>query len=137
MLAELVEQALKSGRRVRFRATGGSMRPSIREGDLLTVAPARAEELTIGDIVLSRAGEKLTAHRLVEIIGAGSPGGSPDGSGRFVCRGDAACNPDRPLAPSQVLGKVVAVEVCRGRRLLSILRRFSRGRVSGGCPSGR
>ncbi len=137
MLAELVEEALKSGRRVRFRATGESMRPSIRDGDLITVAPARPEELTIGDIVLSRVGEKLTAHRLVELAGVDPPPGRTHGSCRLICRGDAAGAPDPPLEPSQVLGKVVAVEAAWGRRFLSIFRHFFGRWILGAFSSGR
>ncbi len=127
MLDELVEEALKSGRRVRFRATGESMRPAIREGDILLVAPARPEELAPGDIVLSRVGRKLTAHRLVEVLRAEAPEGREGGVLRVVCRGDAVSAPDLPLEGSRVLGKIVAVESSWVNRLRNRLaRRFRR-----------
>jgi len=137
VLDELVEEALKSGRRVRFRATGGSMRPAIREGDILVVAPARPDELAPGDIVLSRVGRKLTAHRLVEVTRAGVPGGQAVAPFRVVCRGDAACGPDLPLDPSHILGKVIAVEAPVCRRRWGMIRRFFKRRISAGRSSGR
>ncbi|MEJ5359476.1 MAG: hypothetical protein WHT06_12475 [Desulfobacterales bacterium] len=109
MLAELVEEALKSGRRVRFRASGASMRPAIRGGDLITVAPVPIEDLAVGDIVLSRVGPKLTAHRIVAIERLPSSGGGPP-SPRFLLRGDAAAVDDLPLPAERVIGRVVAVE---------------------------
>ena len=109
VLDELVEEALKSGRRVRFRATGGSMRPAIREGDILVVAPARPDELAPGDIVLSRVGRKLTAHRLVAIERPRSPGGEPLPC-RFLLREDASAVDDLPLPAERVIGRVVEVE---------------------------
>lgn len=137
MLDELVEEALKSGRRVRFRATGGSMRPAIREGDILLVAPARPEELAPGDIVLSRVGRKLTAHRLVEVLRAQAPEGREGGVLRVVCRGDAVSAPDLPLAPSHILGRVIAVEASTLRRRLRMIFRLFQRRISGGRASGR
>jgi len=65
MLEALITDCLKNGRAVRFRAPGRSMHPTIRENETVVVAPAAPAWLSIGDIVLSRCGEKITAHRLV------------------------------------------------------------------------
>lgn len=137
MLDALVEEVLKSGRRVRFRATGGSMRPSIREGDILVVAPTRPDALSPGDIVFSRVGRKLTAHRLVKVIRADAPEGRAGAPFRVVCRGDAACAPDLPLDPSQILGKVIAVEASVCRRRWGMIRRFFKRIILDRWPSGR
>jgi hypothetical protein len=119
MLESLITDCLKNGRAVRFRAPGRSMHPTIRENEALVVAPAAPAWLALGDIVLSRCGEKITAHRLVwidaETAAEDSPGG-PDGRPMFILRGDACSACDPPIHESQILGKVVAVER-KGRML--------------------
>jgi hypothetical protein len=113
MLEALITDCLKNGRAVRFRAPGRSMHPTIRENETLVVAPAAPAWLSVGDIVLSRCGEKITAHRLVwvdaETAVADTPGG-PEGRPVFILRGDACSTYDPPVPADQILGKVVAVE---------------------------
>jgi len=117
MFATLIDDCLKNGHAVRFRAPGRSMHPTIRENEALVVAPIPLPGLSIGDIVLSRCGEKITAHRLVAIdaptAAVQMPGG-PEVRPMFILRGDACAACDPPLAADQILGKVVAVER-RGR----------------------
>ena len=117
MLESLITDCLKNGRTERFRAPGRSMHPTIRENEALVVAPAAPAWLALGDIVLSRCGEKITAHRLVwidaETAAPEAPGG-PDGRPMFILRGDACRRCDPPVPAHQILGKVVAVER-RGR----------------------
>lgn len=119
MLEALITDCLKNGRAVRFRAPGRSMHPTIRENETVVVAPAAPAWLSIGDIVLSRCGEKITAHRLVwvdaETAAAGTSSQS-DGRPMFILRGDACSSCDPPVPADQVLGKVVAVER-KGRML--------------------
>lgn len=113
MLSSLITDCLRNGRAVRFRAPGRSMHPTIRENETLVVAPAAAAWLSIGDIVLGRCGDKITAHRLVwidvEAAAEGAPG-VPKGRSAFILRGDACSACDAPIPESQILGKVVAVE---------------------------
>src|SRR5512137_1251188 len=113
MLETLITDSLKNGRAVRFRAPGGSMHPTIRENETLVVAPAAPAWLSVGDIVLSRCGEKITAHRLVWIdaeTAAEETSGGPEDQPIFILRGDACRTCDPPVPADQVLGKVVAVE---------------------------
>ena len=117
MLPALISDCIKHGRTVRFRAPGRSMHPTIRENETLIVEPASIEALAVGDIVLSRSGEKLTAHRLIGIdhepAGASRP--AAERRPRFITRGDACSVCDPPEGAEHLLGKVVAVER-RGRR---------------------
>jgi hypothetical protein len=110
MLPALITDCLKNGRAVRFRAPGRSMHPTIRENEALVVAPAAPAWLALGDIVLSRCGEKITAHRLVWIDAETAAPGAPEGRPVFILRGDACRTCDPPVAAHQILGKVVAVE---------------------------
>ena len=110
---ETVAALLSEGHAARFRATGDSMYPTLRDGDALTVLPVHVDDLRRGDIVLTQDGTRVTAHR-IRSLGAA-----------IVTRGDNSDEDDAPLAPSQVLGKVVAAD--RNGELV----RLGRGWVAG------
>jgi len=79
---------------------GSSMGPSIREGDRLRVKSIRVGGLPRpGEVVLRMAGNRLVAHRLVEIRG-----------GSAVTRGDACRASDSPVPAESLLGRVVEVK---------------------------
>ncbi|MGH9143689.1 MAG: S24/S26 family peptidase [Thermoanaerobaculia bacterium] len=91
---------LAAGHAARFRAAGDSMYPAIRNGDLLEIVRCEASELRRGDVVLAATGRGLTAHRIVRI-------GEHDGAPRITTRGDNALRCDPPIAPDDILGRVV------------------------------
>jgi signal peptidase I len=103
-LAVLSSELLKTGYRIRFRASGKSMQPTIREGEVISVAPVHPLRVKRGDIVLYRVRGKVIAHRVIAVDKqvAKSP--------VFILRGDAAATCDPPVAAAQVLGLVVATE---------------------------
>ena len=109
-LLNVSARLLDQGYSVRFSAPGTSMGPTIRDGEPITVAPAEPSEITLGDIVAYRNGHGLVAHRVVRIERRDQAGGG------FVLRGDSATTCDAPVAPEQILGKVISVER-RGRQL--------------------
>jgi signal peptidase I len=117
--ADVSSDLLAEGYAVRFRAGGGSMRPAIGDGDVITVTPLASGSLTPGRVIVYRDRDRLFAHRIVAVA-------SDHASGAFlVVRGDAAPHFDPPVAPSQVLGEVVAVRRwCGGVR--SLISRFWR-----------
>jgi hypothetical protein len=101
---QLLEDLLLRGYPVRFRADGRSMDPAIRDGEVITVEPLGGLPVRIGEVVLYRHGRAAIAHRVVRVRSS---------AGRIVelrLRGDAAGACDAPVAPGQVLGRVVAVE---------------------------
>jgi signal peptidase I len=107
---DIVTDLLRHGHRVRFRAKGGSMHPTIREGEPITVAPARPAAIRRGDVILYRSVRGVIAHRVASVARR------PDGTRLFVPRGDASATCDEPVGESAVLGAVTAVE--RGGRAL-------------------
>lgn len=118
--AEVIADLLQRGHAVEFRVRGDSMHPSIREHDLVHVAPS--QEVRVNDVVLTLAGRGLTAHRVIAVDGA-----------TIVTRGDNSRDADRALQRDRVLGKVVWVERNGARRapfregvLLRWLRRLRR-----------
>jgi hypothetical protein len=90
---------LKSGRGVRLRATGQSMKPLLPPGCLLRIEPM-TEPPEMGDIVLYQSeGGRLVSHRVIALTSEG-----------IQTKGDAFVSADGAVGLSQVLGKVVAVE---------------------------
>jgi hypothetical protein len=85
----------------RFQAKGRSMLPSIADGEILHVCPARGRRVRPGDIVLFSCGSKLKAHRVVRKF-----------VNSFIAAGDAGreCDPEIPL--SRIVG-IVAGKECK------------------------
>lgn len=105
----VMTRLLGDGQSVRFRAHGGSMYPTISDGELVTVAPAAPPHLTPGDIILFETSSGVIMHRIVSMTGAG-----PDL--RYVCCGDASVMDDAPITAEAVLGRVVEIEQGGRRR---------------------
>jgi hypothetical protein len=101
---QVVEELLREGHPVRFSAPGWSMHPTIRHGEIITVAPLGRSPVRAGDVVLYRRGRAAIAHRVIRVRSAAGR------SAGFVLRGDAAHCCDRPIALGQVLGRVLSVE---------------------------
>jgi len=106
LLLDLTTELLRQGTTVRFRPSGRSMYPSIREGELVTVEPVVASEVTLGDIVLYRSERGLIAHRVV----GSSPSQSSALSPHYILQGDSSLCCDEPVGAERILGRVVGVE---------------------------
>jgi len=100
-LPEISDLLLRAGF-FRFRVASWSMYPTLWKGDQLTVEPASATGLRVGDVILFHQRGQLICHRVVALDTAG-PGV------RIVTKGDAAAACDTPLHPDDVLGRVVRV----------------------------
>lgn len=92
--ADVIADLLARGHHVRFRATGHSMHPIIRNGDYLLVSPST--QCACGDVVLTLSPRGLTAHRVVRIA-----------DGVVITRGDNAPGEDEV---GRVLGVVTHIE---------------------------
>ena len=100
----IANSLLSGGLSVRFRAGGHSMGSAVRDGEHVTVAPAAARDVQIGDIVLCETWRGPLAHRVQRIERAAL------GAVRFVLRGDASLEDDSPVVAAQVRGRLVSVE---------------------------
>ena len=99
----LADEVLSKGDTLRFRASGVSMQPFIRDGDILEIQPNGSELSRTTDIVLCKTPKgNLVAHRIVGI----KPG---EGCGKLIIQGDALGQPDGNIDQGEVLGRVVAV----------------------------
>ena len=140
ILLDLTTELLSQGTTVRFRPSGRSMYPSIREGELITVEPVVASDVTLGDIVLYRSQRGLIAHRVVGT----SPTQSSVLSPHYFLRGDASLSRDETVTPEQILGRVVGVErdgrsvalASRGAKLWHKARRLASGLKGWMYPGG-
>ncbi len=95
----LAADILQGDRRLRFKAHGSSMRPFIRDGDLVEVQRIAACELERGDVALCRLEDgRLVVHR---VIWAGPQ--------EVLVQGDAFARPDGLVAHHAVLGQVMVV----------------------------
>ena len=102
--SRLSAELLSLGLGVRFRAPGTSMHPTIRHDDVITVEPIEPNTLKRGDIILYRFKSGFIAHRIVNIEEGNDSGLT------FILRGDASTTCDGPVAPEQILGKIVCLE---------------------------
>jgi hypothetical protein len=104
LFTHVVDSLLADGLHVRFRAAGRSMRPTVRDGECLVVAPVVPREVVRGDVVLCQTWRGPVAHRVVAVERDAS------GVSRLVLRGDASLEPDRPLPATSLRARVIGVE---------------------------
>lgn len=102
--AELAREILSKGGSLRFRARGLSMRPTIRDGDMLVIEPVdEMSESRLGDILLYQFERQLLVHRVVRKK-------RYEDQPNLLIQGDAVLQPDGWVNPHQVLGRVSQVE---------------------------
>lgn len=94
---KLRTSALVRGRPVEFKARGGSMTPTIVDGDSILICPNT--KLQVGDIVLMRFDHGYIAHRLVKISGE-----------MVITKGDFMTSEDPPAGIEDVMGNVVLIK---------------------------
>lgn len=107
-LADLMRAVLAKGRPFRFRASGWSMLPFIRDGDVLTVAPLAGPAPRLGEVVafVRPRTRKLVVHRIIGRRGATS-----------IIQGDSVPDHrDGPVSDGDMIGRVTRVER-NGRRV--------------------
>jgi hypothetical protein len=100
-----------------FRACGQSMHPSIRDGESVIVGPMNPDRIVRGDVLLCRHGDRVLAHRVVDLSGTGED--------RILrLRGDAKRDCDGPVVASMVIGRVESVR--RDGRTIALSGRWAR-----------
>ena len=95
----LVAVLLKDGLSVEIRATGSSMSPFIRPGDVVVLDPLGRLAPRTGEVVgFLRGPSRLAIHRVVA-----------KQAGVLVMRGDGASVDDGPVLPGDIVGRVRSV----------------------------
>lgn len=102
---EQVEAEIAAGRRVEIRVHGYSMQPLLRnERDRVVLAPADAERLAVGTIVLFRYRGRHILHRIVRREGD-----------RFTLAGDGNYATTEHCTSRDIVAVAQAVVRCSGR----------------------
>jgi signal peptidase I len=98
--AELMASVLHTGTPFRFQASGSSMDPFIKNGDVITVTPSSGKRARTGDVVafLQPQG-RLAVHRVIR-----------NSKGRLLVKGDNSPQPDGWIGLAEVLGSVTRIE---------------------------
>jgi signal peptidase I len=104
LFMSLVVRLLQDGHGARFCAVGTSMAPAIQDGDVITVEPIDRTTVQAGDIILYHHRERPVVHRVAQVRQ------NTEGRTVIVVRGDGKAADDAPIEPSQILGKIVAIE---------------------------
>ena len=97
-----MSDVLRQCGRVRFRALGSSMLPAIRPGDVLCIEQCTPGAARPGDVLLTRHGERVLAHRLLRKERRA-------GEDLLVTRGDALWHADPSQPASMLLGRVTGI----------------------------
>ncbi len=108
----IAKQILAAGHRLRFQASGVSMRPFILSGDIIEVAPLVGTNVKRGDVLLVETGDdRLLAHRLIKIDRTGGISG-------YLLKGDSSELPNELFRIENILGRVEVVQ--RGSLTISL-----------------
>jgi phage repressor protein C with HTH and peptisase S24 domain len=116
--SQLLREILKSSGQAKLPVTGTSMLSSIWPGDVLEVSRQNATDICPGEVVLFERDGRLLAHRVVEKVGG------PERS-FLITQGDRQREPELPVSPEELLGRVTAI-VRGGRRIEPRLTRWGR-----------
>lgn len=110
--AALAAELLGAGRAIRFSARGSSMSPFIRDGDIVTVRPARAADLRPGSVALFvRPDGEVMLHRVLGLDQRANPP-------VIIARGDARTGPCDTFVPDGLLGQAASAR--RGARTIRL-----------------
>jgi len=100
-LVELMQATLAKGIPFRFKVKGFSMRPFIRDSDVVTVSPVDNSSISLGEPVafIHPGMGKLVIHRIVAKKGH-----------YYLIKGDSTSGPDGLFSGENILGCVTKVE---------------------------
>jgi hypothetical protein len=115
-IQQLFLEVLQSSGQAKLAVTGTSMMSSIWPGDILEVHRQSAAEISPGEVVLFTRDGGLSAHRVVGKVGG------PERT-LLITRGDRLSQPDPPVSPEELLGRVTAI-LRGGRRIEPRLTRW-------------
>ena len=109
----LRKEAIKNGHAVQTLASGYSMFPFLRKGDILTVEPVSMNKIKRGDVVVFEMEEKWIAHRVIEIRNS-------EKGLEFLLRGDTCIAFDPVVDKENFIGSVSVFTRFNSKRDLSI-----------------
>lgn len=117
LLADLLREAMNQGKHPFLTVVSNSMSPLIRRGDQIQLAPATAEQLQPGDIIVYFGPANLITHRYWGFL-------LDQGQTQLITRGDRPQHFDKPFSPTSLVGQVIGRR--RKRRFLNLAKGFGR-----------
>ena len=128
-LHRLSRELLEEGLTIRITATGTSMYPTIRPGDIIEIVPfgGTGDLLEPGEVVALNRDDDMVVHRFIGYF-------ERDGRRWVFTRGDSVLRADEPVPAEAVAGRVVTVIrgdglVRRLRPVTNVFYRWNRIRV--------
>lgn len=107
---------------ISLRIYGSSMWPQVRSGERVVLEVPHLREPQRGEVVLVRQPEGFLLHRIISLW-------HQEGERFYLTRGDNSPGADNPVALTEVIGRMVALE--RGGRLINVDRGLRR--ILGTC----
>ncbi len=101
VMIELIRTVHEKKKDFRFKASGNSMNPAIRNDDIITITPVRNSPLGYGEIVAFRhpGSGSLIIHRITSIK-----------SKKYSIKGDNSDIADRNIPGENIIGVIIKVE---------------------------
>ncbi|HXX54055.1 MAG TPA: signal peptidase I [Thermodesulfovibrionales bacterium] len=101
---DLFQDIINSGLSLRVKATGGSMIPFLKSGEILTIRKASPASLKKGDLLFFRSSNgHCLLHRIIMIK-------QTQKSFLIQTKGDGLIEPDEPVPDTRIVGKVHRIE---------------------------
>jgi signal peptidase I len=99
--AALMSAVLLNGTPFRFQASGFSMSPFIKDGDVITISRVNVKKVSLGDVVafINPVNGSLSVHRVVE-----------HKTNAYLIKGDNSAKLDSWVGQEQILGRITHVE---------------------------
>jgi len=102
-LLDLTEAVILSGKPVKVKTSGYSMRPFINKGSVATVERHDFHKIKVGDVVVFKDNSNFIAHRVIRIKKRAD-------NWLLICKGDSRSRADSPFGVDKYIGKVTAIE---------------------------
>lgn len=99
----LRKQLIENKHSVKVVASGYSMFPFMRKGDVQTISPVPIEEIQIGDVAVFERNDDWISHRVISIR-------KTNNETTLILRGDTCMQIDPLVTKENYIGKTVAFE---------------------------
>ena len=107
----LRKQLIENNHAVKIVASGYSMFPFMRNGDLLTISPVPMEEIQIGDVAVFERNNDWISHRVIDIR-------KTNNETTLILRGDTCIQNDPLVTKENYIGKTLSFE--RGGKVYEV-----------------
>ena len=107
----LRKQLIENNHAVKIVASGYSMFPFMRNGDIQTISPIPIEEIQIGDVAVFERNNDWISHRVIDIR-------KTNNEITLILRGDTCIQLDPLVTKANYIGKTVAFE--RGGKVYEV-----------------